>query len=401
MSRILLASSPEKGHTNPLSGLALALRAAGHHVGWLAVPEASPQLRRLGIEVLELGGQGPGLVTGGEALARLVRDREALRAWIRGLLLDAVPAQLGPARAALERFAPDVVATDGMLYAVVIAAEELGVPWAGISSALTLLEPPGLDFDLIRNVRALGADRAALFAAHGLHPAFRTCECLSPRLNVVFATEALVGEDAAVPGATWLVGPSLPAGLRGDEPDFPWDRLSPAKPLVYVSFGSQISWQPELFRSVAEAAAPLGVTLVLSAGELCASGFCASLPGDVVAVPYAPQLALLPRAAAFVSHGGANSVMEALAHGVPLLLLPICNDQPVQAHFLGRAGAGLTIDPSQATPERLRAALQRLLSDGPERAAARRVQASYRSRDGAAEAARRVAALQAGSRSTA
>jgi MGT family glycosyltransferase len=399
VSRVLLASSPEKGHTNPLSGLALALRAAGHHVGWLAVPEASDQLRRLGVEVLELGG-GPGLVTGGEALARLVRDRKALRAWIRGLLLDAVPAQLGPARAALERFAPDVVATDGMLYAVVIAAEELGVPWAGISSALTLLEPPGLDFDLIRNVRALATDRAALFASYGLHPAFRTCECLSPRLNVVFATEALVGDDAAVPSATWLVGPSLPAGLRGDEPDFPWDRLS-GKPLVYASFGSQISWQPELFRAVAEAAAPLGVTLVLSAGELCSTGLLAGLPGDVVAVPYAPQLALLPRAAAFVSHGGANSVMEALAHGVPLLLLPICNDQPVQAHFLGRAGAGLAIDPAQATPERLRAALLRLLAEGPERAAARRVQFSYRSRDGAAEAARRVAALQAGSRSTA
>ena len=397
MSRVLIVTSPEKGHLNPLVGVAQWLRRMGHSVGWLCLPEPSPQLERLDVEVLRLPATAPAapeLETHGEALVRLVRDESAMGRWIRGLLLDAVPALVEPVREVVRRFRPDVMAVDGMQYAAVLAAHAEQVPWAGISSALTLLEPE-LDIALLRNVRALAADREALFSRHGLKASFRTCECLSPRLNTIFATEALVGEDARVPPATHLVGPSLTPEARGDEAPFPWERLG-EKPVVYASFGSQISWQPELFRLIAEAAAPLGVTLVLSAGELAGGDFARSLPGDVVAVPYVPQRELLARISVFISHGGANSVMEALTAGVPMLLLPVCNDQPVQAHFLRRAGAGLALEPDTLTVESCRAALERLLEPhGPPREAVARVSASYRARDGAKEAAERIAGLVA------
>ncbi len=397
MSRVLIATSPEKGHLHPMIGVAQWLRRLGHTVGWLSLPEPAPQLAHLGVEVLHLPHSAPAappLETGGEALARLVRDEAALGRWIRGLLLDAVPALIAPVREGVRAFRPDVMALDGMQYAAVLAAHLEQIPWAGVSSALTLLEPE-IELALLRNVRALAADREALFASYGFAARFRTCECLSPRLNTIFATEALVGPDARIPPATHLVGPSRPLEARGDEVDFPWERLG-AKPVVYASFGSQISWQPELFRLIAEAAAPLGVTLVLSAGALAGTDFTRSLPGDVVAVPYAPQRQLLPRASAFLSHGGANSVMEALTEGVPLLLLPICNDQPVQAHFLTRAGAGLALDPNTLTVEACRAALTRLLEpDSPLRAKVAAISASYQARDGAREAAERIAGLVA------
>lgn len=393
--RVLLMTSTEKGHLNPMVGVAQHLMRAGHHVGWLSFPAPSDQLTRLGVEVLTLDGHStpPAHITGGEALARLVLDPEALRLWIRGLLIEAVPDQVDPVRAAIRSFRPHVVATDGMLYQGVIAATLEGVPWAGVSTALTLLEPPDLDFALIRNVRSLAAERSALFLRYGLEPSFRTCECLSPLLNVIFATHDFVGSDASVPPATHLVGPSTPLGERGDEPPFPWDRLDDDRPLVYVSFGSQIYWQPELFSLIAEAAASLGVQVVMNAGDLAEGGFPATLPGDAVVVRYAPQIALLRRAAVLVSHGGANSVMEAMTHGVPLLLLPICNDQPVQAHFLAKAGAGRSLDRRGLTVAALREALQALLTEGPERANARRVQAAYRQHDGAARAAELITGI--------
>ncbi|MDY7232468.1 glycosyltransferase [Hyalangium rubrum] len=396
MSRILIATSPEKGHLNPMVGVVQWLRRMGHTVGWLCLPEPSPQLEQLGVEVLHLphaAAPAAPIETGGEALARLVRDEVALGRWIRGLLIDAAPAQIAPVREVVRRFKPDVMALDGMQYAAVLAAHLEQVPWAGVSSALTLLEPE-IDLALLRNVRALAADRDALFASHGFPARFRTCECLSPRLNTLFATETFVGPEARIPPATYLVGPSLPPEARGDEVDFPWERLG-TRPVVYVSFGSQISWQPDLFRLIAEATAPLGVTLVLSAGELAENtDFLRSLPGEVVAVPYAPQRQLLPRVSAFVTHGGANSVMEALTEGVPLLLLPICNDQPVQAHFLTKAGAGLALDPRTLTVEDCRAALTRLLEPGtPLRAKVAEISASYRARDGAKECAERIAGL--------
>ncbi len=393
--RVLLMTSMEKGHLNPMVGVAQHLTDAGHHVGWLTLPAPASQLESLGVEVLALQDHPapPEHLTGGEALARLVLDADRLRAWIRSLLIDAVPGQVDPVRAVMRAFKPDVVATDGMLYQGVIAAHLEGIPWAGVSSALTLLEPLDLDFALIRNVRALAGERAALFARYDLAPSFRTCECLSPELNVIFATTDLVGSDARVPPAGHLVGPSVPRGRRGDEVPFPWERLAEDRPLVYASFGSQIYHQPALFSLIAEAAAPVGVQVVMSAGELAHTSFARSLPGRVIVVDYAPQLQLLERAAAVVSHGGANSVMEAMTHGVPLLLLPICNDQPVQAYFLARAGVGRALDPLGADVMALREALGALLADGPERRNARRVASAYRTRDGAREAADRIAAL--------
>lgn len=394
--RMLLMSSAEKGHINPLAGVAQHLKGDGHHVGWLTVPELSPQLMALGVESVTLSDHPPPppLVTCGAELARLVLDPPALRGWIRRLLLDAVPSQIEPARQALRRFRPDVVALDGMIYQGVIAAQLEGIPYAGISSALTLLEPPELDFELIRTVRGLAAERRALFARYGLSAEFRTCECLSPRLNVIFATDALVGPDAAIPPNTILVGPSIPPGPRGDETAFPWERLHADRPLVYCSFGSQISWQPEVFSLVAEAAASLGVQLVVSAGDLAETDFARSLQDDAVVVRYAPQLALVERSAAFVSHGGANSLMEAMYHGVPMVLIPVCNDQPVQAHFLAKAGTGLSLDRRTLSAAAIRKALAVVLDpDGAPRRNAARVRESYRSRDGAREAARLVAGL--------
>ncbi|QSQ21071.1 glycosyltransferase [Pyxidicoccus parkwayensis] len=397
MSRILIATSPEKGHLNPMIGVAQWLRRLGHTVGWLCIPEPAPQLAKLGVEVLHLPHPEtppPAIETGGEALARLVLDEVALGKWIRGLLIDAVPALLEPVREVIRRFRPDILALDGMQYAAVLAAHDLGIPWAGVSSALSLLEPP-MDYSLKRNVRALAPERQALFQGHGFDARFRNCECLSPRLNIIFATEAFLGPDAGLPPATHLVGPSKPLTERGDEVDFPWERLG-TKPVVYASFGSQISWQPELFRTIAEAAAPLGVTLVLSAGELADTELSRALPGDVVAVPYVPQRQLLERTSAFISHGGANSVMEAMTAGVPMLLLPVCNDQPIQAHFLTKSGAGLALEPRTLTVDACRAALGQLLEPGTRlRQKVADIRASYQARDGAKEAAERIAGLAA------
>lgn len=392
MTRVLFCVIPEQGHLNPYIGPAQVLQESGVEVLFHASADISAQLRRAGLERF-VGPPGAlaADVNRGAAFAACVRDAAWLRRWIGGLLVDGVAAAVAPLRALLRELRPDVVALDPMLYAAAIACELERVPWAALSNSLNPLITGELDSELLRTVQALASARQALFARYGLAPRFAGCDILSPHLTVAFATEALAGARAGVA----LVGPSLPGSRRGDEPPFDAALLDPARPLVYMSLGSQIYHQPALFRRVMAAVSDRPVQLLLAAAELAGSAELGPLPANVVVARYVPQLQILERAAAFVTHGGANSVMEAIACGVPLLIAPICNDQFHQAHFVTRAGVGSTLDLATATTDDVWRALATLLADGPIRARMAALAASYRGRDGAAESARLVSGLAA------
>ncbi len=87
------------------------------------------------------------------------------------------------------------------------------------------------------------------------------------------------------------------------------------------------------------------------------------LPANVLAVEYAPFSALLPHAAAFVHHGGIGTLSQGLAAGVPQLIMAMAHDQPDNAWRLEQLGAGLGLTPRTFTPDRVTAALQRLLAE--------------------------------------
>lgn len=403
MTRILFCVVPEKGHLNPCIGPAQHLRDAGFEVAFYAPVDIGAQLAGAG----GFAFLGPREVperhdlSRGASFAEQIRDADWLRRWIRTLLIDLAPEQVDGIRAVLRDWRPEVVVIDPLLYAAAIAAELEGLPWVAMSNSLNPVLPDDLDSELLRTVRWLAPDREALFARYGLAARFRGCDILSPHLTLAFTTEALVG---APPPGVALVGPAMPSGPRGDETAFPWERLDPARPLVYMSLGSQLYYHPDLFDKAVEAVRGTPAQLVLSIGELIDSdwrpGHAHGAPAgdaDVIAVRYAPQLALLRRTHAFISHGGANSVMEALASGVPMLLSPFCNDQFHSAHFVEQAGAGSRIDLERASVAELRAAIARLLQPGGARERAARIRESY-ARDGSAEAARRISALVSGSR---
>ncbi|MBI0329274.1 glycosyltransferase [Burkholderia plantarii] len=399
MKRILFCVVPEKGHLNPCIGPAQHLRRAGHEVAFYAAADIGAQLDAAGGFAFLGPRETPERhdLSRGASFAASIRDADWLRNWIRTLLIDHAPALVDAMRPVLHDWRPDVVVIDPLLYAAAIAAELEGLPWVSMSNSLNPVLPSApevLDSALLRTVRWLAPEREALFARYGLTARFRGCDVLSPHLTLAFTTEALVG---APPPGVELVGPAMPVGARGDEAEFPWERLDAGRPLVYMSLGSQLYYHPELFLKVIEATRESGAQLVLSVGELVDAGLLPTDDPRVVIVRYAPQLALLERTQAFISHGGANSVMEALASGVPMLLSPFCNDQFHSAHFVVRAGAGLQLDLEAAGVVQLGDAIVRLLRPGPLREGAARIRESY-ARDGSAEAAQRISALAAGSR---
>ena len=385
MSRVLFVVLAEKGHVHPFIGPAQVLAARGHAVGFYSPCDLRGPLGRAGItEVFGGGSDEAPDANRGPAFAALVRDPERLQRWIGAMLIDSVPLEVSRLTAVVAAFRPDVIVADPMAYAAPIVATRAGLPWAGVSTSLNPVVPDDWTSALIATTSAL--PRAELFARYGAPGAqFRVSDCLSPDLNVVWSSPALVG--AAPPGVR-LAGASSPLAARGDEGE-PL-ALDPARPLVFMALGSQIYHQPRRFEVVIEASRGQPWQLVLAMGDLAAT---MRLPPEVRSLAYAPQPSLLARARAMISHGGANSVMEALAQGVPLLVSPICNDQPHNARFVAEAGAGITCDLALARPEAVREHLAALCADGPHRAAARRIADEYRDAGGVRMVADAIEAL--------
>ncbi|HWL89005.1 MAG TPA: glycosyltransferase [Polyangiaceae bacterium] len=381
MTRAVVVTLPERGHFHPLLGPALELERRGVEVTFATTADIRGDLAGAGISriVVPPHAEPPSASLRGEALARILADAEALRGWIRFLLTE-LPSKWVPwMRAVLRELRPDVVAIDTMSYEGAIAAELEGIPWVGWSTSLNPVIPDDFDSELIRTIASLDNDRHALFRSHGLAARFRVSDVLSPAGTAAFTTDALVSH-ATDPDVV-LAGPSL-GGTRGGESLEPADR-SNARPLVYVSFGSQAFHQPKRFEHVFAAAAHLDVDVLAAMGDLAAH----YVRPHVRCVRFSDQLAALRAARIIVTHAGANSVMEGLAAGVPLLMDPICNDQPHNAAFVERAGAGMRANLEGGSVEDTIEAMQRLLADGSHRKNAARLATSYRSKNGAVGAA--------------
>ncbi|MFK5635591.1 MULTISPECIES: glycosyltransferase [unclassified Ornithinimicrobium] len=138
--------------------------------------------------------------------------------------------------------------------------------------------------------------------------------------------------------------------------------------MVYVSLGSFLSVRSDVLARVAESLRGLDVRVALASGSTPRAAL-GPVPGSWLVRDVLPQVTLLGSAALTVSHGGNNSVTEALTAGVPLLLLPLSTDQFAGAAALEDAGLGEALDPNAATPDELRAAAVRLLDLAPAAAA--------------------------------
>lgn len=383
-----VGAGSSKGHINPLIPVVQRLVADGHRVAWLSVPyrmgaEDRSQVLATGATVLETPSLPAGLVLPDHELVELAMQPEnAWRAY-ESFLLSPLRALVEPVCEVLGSFQPDAIAVDSMAYAGIVAAERLSIPYVSICAGLKMLKEGGFEGGYMHDLGGLIAPRRALFRALGIDPEFRLLECLSPHANAVFATRALVGE-LELPPRTVLVGPSVSARPRGDERPFPWERLDSTRPLVYAAFGSVHTRGNllDLLEPFSLACEQHGAQLVVGSESLSSDG--TQLPGKALCVPYAPQLALLERASAFLTHGGANSVMEAVWTGTPLLIVPLSGDQPWQAHLVQQAGLGMALRRDEVSAAACVDALAALLDrHGPIAQRMVSAQKSYRAHDGA------------------
>src|SRR5262249_39987209 len=186
------------------------------------------------------------------------------------------------------------------------------------------------------------------------------------------------------PPSDRVPGPAAP--IEGFHYTGPWTDPH-ARPLAYASMGTLQNGVLQTFRRIAEACAGLDLQLVISLGGGQDPVMLRHLPGDPIVVGYAPQLELIRRAALTISHGGLNTVLESLQRGVPMVVLPVTNDQPGVGTRVERTGVGRSIPVGRLTVARLRDAVHDVLSEPAYRARAALLRQSIRAADGLNRAA--------------
>ena len=127
--------------------------------------------------------------------------------------------------------------------------------------------------------------------------------------------------------------------IRSSNVPFQFERLD-GRPLVYATLGTVAKDTEGVFRMLAESSAELNLQLVITLGGHGDPRQYANLPGAPIVVLYAPQFAILERAAITVCHAGNNTVLESLANGVPVIAIPLNTDQYGTAARLKYSGAG-------------------------------------------------------------
>jgi len=383
VAHIALVCPPFSGHLNPMTALGCALQQRGHRVTVLGVADVRTKVQAEGLEFYPIGHSDFPLGSMAEVIAQL----GALHglAGVRYELADIQRRTIMLCRdapAALRAIQADGVVVDQIELSGATIAESLGLPFVTVYNALMIDRdpwvPPVYTLWPYRTTRSAQL-RNRLGAALGLYitrpvrstlnayrrqwhlpPVRSDADFLSPLAQISQLPAAFDFPRRSLPPYYHYTGPFL-ARARPSIP-FPWDRLT-GQPLVYASLGTLQNRARAVFHAMAAACAGLDVQLVLTLGGGGKVSDYHDLLGSPLVVEYAPQLELLARARLTITHAGLNTVLESLSYGVPLVAIPITNDQPGVGSRLAWSGAGRVVPLARLDASRLRIAVRSVLAN--------------------------------------
>jgi MGT family glycosyltransferase len=142
---------------------------------------------------------------------------------------------------------------------------------------------------------------------------------------------------------------------------FPFEQLT-GQPLIYASMGTIQNRLLEVFQIIASACEGLDAQLVISLGGGATPESLPPLPGNPIVVGYAPQLELLQKATLTITHAGMNTTLESLSNGVPMVAIPVANDQPGVAARIAYTGVGEAVSLKELSIPKVGSAIGKVLT---------------------------------------
>jgi zeaxanthin glucosyltransferase len=383
------------GHLNPMMALAQELQQRGHRVTLINVLDAEASAQAAGIEFRAIA---PDEFPLGKTqkLQEIDGELSGLDAFKFTVttFTELVDIRLRHAPSVIREANIDAMLVDQASPEGGTIADYLGIPFITICNALMMNPEPNvpplvttwspkpvwwaqwrnqMTYTLLNLLLSRGFKIIQTYRKQWNLP-------LYSQLTDVWSKEAQISQQpaefdfprVALPKCFHYTGPFINPSAR-KAVDFPYEKLG-ERPLIYASMGTLKNRFVEVFQGIAAACDGLDVQLVMSLGGALNAEALGELPGSPIVVKYAPQLELLKRASLFITHAGLNSVLESLSAGVPMVAIPIGDDQPGVAARVAWVGAGEFISLKDFNGDRLKIAIQKVLTNDSYRQNARRIE---------------------------
>lgn len=378
--RILFTFVGGSGHFNPLVPIARAAQASGHVVAVAGRPGMVPSIVAVGFSAFATGpdvsdtDRMPLLEPSAEREDRVLREGFAGRtARERATAILSI----------CDEWRPDLLVCDEIDFGAMVASERLGLPHATVLVIATgsFVRP-----------EIVAEPLNALRAEHGLVPD-PDLAMLSRHLVLSPFPPSFRDPAFPLPATAHSFRPLDPSP---DEPAPPWlERLGEA-PTVYLTLGTVFNVESgDLFTRAIAGLRDLPIELVVTVGRQIDPAEFGPQPANVHIERYIPQSMLLSHCDLVLSHGGSGSVMGALEHGLPMVLLPMGADQMLNAARCRDLGVARVLDAVTAAPEAIGEAVSVLLAGGSYRKRAERIRDEIAVLPGVTHAVALLEALQA------
>jgi zeaxanthin glucosyltransferase len=385
--KIGFVSMPLSGHLNPMTALARRLQSRGNEVVFFGVPDVEPFARAAGLDFVPYGEREypVGSIEKVYSSVAQLHGFEVVRHSCEDLNPDLTRVTLDYLAEKLATTGVEVLVIDTIHFFIELVPLSMSIPYVHIWNVLHLdfsgatppslfsspldTSPEGLNRNA-ENLHKMGAilgplaEVARTYAEKvGLEIDWNDPAATVSKLAVITQTP----KEFDFPGIPWPAQFHYAGPFHDDdgrEPVlFPWDKLTD-KPLIYASLGTLVNGLYDVYTHILEAVAPLeDVQVVLSVGKNIHPESLGPIPSNTIVVRSAPQIELLKRAALCITHAGLNTTLESLAHGVPMVAIPIGYDQPGVAARIAHHGAGEFIEVDELTTDRLRGLIEKVLQD--------------------------------------
>lgn len=208
-----------------------------------------------------------------------------------------------------------------------------------------------------------------------------------PGLNIVFVLkEFQLFSDEFPENQYKFVGPSI--SMRVSDRSIPYQHIN--SPLIYISLGTIENNAAAFYKKCFTAFAQEEVSVIMSVGSKLSIDRLGNIPENFMVYPYVPQLEVLQHADVFITHCGMNSVSEAMYYGVPIVAIPIANDQPAIADRIAELQLGIRLHKKTLTAKQLKDTTLAVLGDANIRSNMQSMKNAIRNAGGSQYAAREI-----------